>query len=111
MPRALCQRSWWSLPLEGLAPSEAAATYSRQTLGNAAWLELVAVQDIYNVPPGYHGDALQAGTLNHYEFGHTLFVYGGMQTKHTSQSDADIGVPAMMPFSSGAKGRYPWRWG
>ena len=75
------------------------------------WHKLVAVQDIYNVPPGYHGDALQAGTLNHYEFGQTLFVYGGMQTKHTSQSDADIGVPAMMPFSSGAEGRYPWRWG
>ena len=68
-------------------------------------------QDIYNVPPGYHGDAMQAGTLSHYEYGQTLFVYGGMQTKHTSQSDADTGVPTMMPFSTGAERLYPWRWG
>ena len=46
---------------------------------------------------------MQAGTMNHYEAGQTLFVYGGPQTKHTSQSDADTGIPTMMPLSDAAE--------
>ncbi len=68
-------------------------------------------QDIYAVPPAWHGDAMQAGTLSHYEAGQTLFVYGGTHTKHTSQSDADTGVPTLMPFSDAAEAAYPWRYG
>ena len=34
-----------------------------------------------------------------------------MQTKHTSQSDADTGLPILMPYSQAADGRFPWRWG
>eukprot|EP01052_Picozoa_sp_SAG31_P024424 SAG31_NODE_2077_length_6501_cov_2.482037_3_plen_773_part_00 len=68
-------------------------------------------QDIYPVPPAWHGDAMQAGTLSHYEAGQTLFIYGGAHTKHTSQSDADTGVPTMMPLSDAAEAAYPWRYG
>ena len=42
---------------------------------------------------------MQAGTMSHYEFGQTLFIYGGQQTKHTVQSDADTGLPTLMPWT------------
>eukprot|EP01047_Picozoa_sp_COSAG01_P007424 COSAG01_NODE_282_length_19505_cov_101.588117_6_plen_490_part_00 len=67
--------------------------------------------DIYPTPPGYHGNGMQAGTMSHFEVGEHLFLYGGSQTKHTSQSDADTGLPILMPFSEAADGRFPWRWG
>ena len=67
--------------------------------------------DIYPVPPAWHGDAMQAGTLTHYEAGETLFIYGGAHTKHTSQSDADTGIPTLMPLSDAAERLYPWRYG
>ena len=68
-------------------------------------------QDIYAVPPGYHGVAHQAGTMNHYEFGTTLFLEAGSRTKHVSQTDASTGMPTIMPDSDSAAGLFPWRWG
>ena len=68
-------------------------------------------QDIYATPPGYHGSAHQAGTMNHYEYGTTLFLEGGMRTKHTSQTDASTGMPTIMPDSDSASDLFPWRWG
>ena len=67
--------------------------------------------DIYPTPPGYHGSGMQAGTISHFEVGEHIFLYGGSQTKHTSQSDADTGLPILMPYSEAADGRFPWRWG
>lgn len=67
--------------------------------------------DVYQCPPGYHGAGMQAGMMNHYEYGEHLFIYGGPQTKHTSQSDADTGLPILMPFSVAADNIFPWRWG
>jgi hypothetical protein len=67
--------------------------------------------DIYSVPPGYHGSAHQAATMNHYEFGQTLFFTGGMRTKHTSQDDTATGMPTIMPDSDDASDVFPWRWG
>jgi hypothetical protein len=67
--------------------------------------------DIYSTPPGYHGAAVQAATLNHYEFGQTLFFTAGMRTKHTSQDDSATGMPTIMPDSDDASGVFPWRWG
>ena len=66
--------------------------------------------DIYAVPPGYHGSPHQAATMNHYEFGQTLFFTGGMRTKHTSQTDSSTGMPTIMPASDDASS-FPWRWG
>jgi hypothetical protein len=54
---------------------------------------------------------MQAGTMSHYEFGETLFIYGGQQTKHTVQSDADTGLPTLMPWTESVERRYPWRYG
>ena len=68
-------------------------------------------QDIYAVPPGYHGTAHQAGTMNHYEYGTTLFLEGGSRTKHISQTDASTGMPTLMPDSDAASELFPWRWG
>ena len=65
--------------------------------------------DIYSVPPGYHGSAHQAATMNHYEFGQTLFFTGGMRTKHTSQTDSSTGMPTIMPDSDDASSVFPWR--
>ena len=67
--------------------------------------------DIYSVPPGYHGSAHQAATMNHYEFGQTLFFTAGMRTKHTSQTDSSTGMPTIMPDSDDASSVFPWRWG
>jgi hypothetical protein len=66
---------------------------------------------VYTTPDGYHGSGMQAGTMSHYEYGENLFIYAGSQTKHTSQSDADTGLPILMPYSVAADGRFPWRWG
>ena len=67
--------------------------------------------DVFSTPPGYHGSAHQAATMNHYEFGQTLFFSGGVRTKHTSQDDAATGMPTIMPDSDDASGVFPWRWG
>lgn len=67
--------------------------------------------DLYSVPPGYHGSPHQAATMNHYEFGQTLFFKGGMRTKHTSQDDSSTGMPTIMPDSDDASAVFPWRWG
>ena len=40
--------------------------------------------------------------MSHYEYGEHLFLYGGSQTKHPSQSDADTGLPILMPYSAAA---------
>lgn len=66
---------------------------------------------VYTVPGGYHGSGEQAGTMSHYEYRENLFIFSGPQTKHTSQSDADTGLPILMPYSAAADGRFPWRWG
>ena len=68
-------------------------------------------QEIYAVPPGYHGSTVQAGTMNHYEFGTTLFFEGGSRTKHISQTDASTGMPTLMPDSDAVSELFPWRWG
>jgi len=67
--------------------------------------------DVFSVPPGYHGGAVQAATMNHYEFGQTLFFTAGSRTKHNSQDDTSTGMPTIMPDSDDASDVFPWRWG
>ena len=55
-----------------------------------------------------HGSAVQAATMNHYEFGQTLFFDGGMRTKHTAQDDTSTGMPTIMPDSDDASHVFPW---
>jgi hypothetical protein len=67
--------------------------------------------DIFATPPGYHGSGQQAATMNHYEYGQTLFFTAGARTKHNSQDDSATGMPGIMPDSDDASGVFPWRWG
>ena len=56
-------------------------------------------------------DRLKCDVLFRSRYGSNLFIFSGPQTKHTAQSDADTGLPILMPYSAAADGRFPWRWG
>ena len=69
-----------------------------------------AMLEAFAVPIGFHGSEEQTGSVLHYEFNETLFMFNPF-SKHSKGASQAEGMPILYPDTPIGAKAFPWRFG